>query len=198
MCHSLKGDHRQEASTSGSLVFTCKQTLKGAVFFFGVECASVGDGIFLRDSWCSWLATEHVRWEGAFDHCFFFFLPPPPRKPYYKFWKNMCGSSKWPGVWRSQLAEGSWSWQGKAFWKKVWSETKRGHRTVPSAGEGLSIGHRFYVDQLTKDVHIWGCTVSENLLFICRDGQPARKQVCLLRLEGQCQPRGGHVLGCAT
>lgn len=129
---------------------------------------------------------------------FLFSSPPPPRKPYYKFWKNMCGSSKWPGVWRSQLAEGSWSWQGKAFWKKVWSETKRGHRTVPSAGEGLSIGHRFYVDQLTKDVHIWGCTVSENLLFICRDGQPARKQVCLLRLEGQCQPRGGHVLGCAT
>lgn len=43
---------------------------------------------------------------------------------------------------------------GESILKKVWSETKRGHRTVPSAGEGLSIGHRFYVDQLTKDVHI--------------------------------------------
>lgn len=49
MCQSLKGDHRQEASTSRSLVFTGKQTLKGAVLFFGVEYASVGDGIFLRD-----------------------------------------------------------------------------------------------------------------------------------------------------
>lgn len=51
----------------------------------------------------------------------------------------MCGGSKWPGVWRSQLAE---VMTGKSILKKVWSEPKRGVTGQFPVWGRLSTGHR--------------------------------------------------------
>lgn len=83
-----------------------------------------------------------------------FFSSP---KPYYKSWKNMCGGSKWPGVWRSQLAE---VMTGKSILKKVWSEPKRGSQDSSQCGGGCP-QVTDYVDELTKEVHSGRCRVSE-------------------------------------
>lgn len=69
----------------------------------------------------------------------------------------MCGGSKWPGVWRSQLAE---VMTGKSILKKVWSEPKRGSQDSSQCGGGCP-QVTDYVDELTKEVHSGRCRVSE-------------------------------------